>query len=115
HNPGMMLIDAFSSSEAVGLGQSVSSAGGTTATAKFVLGENARVITEDGRDVEPGSGERGRVAVRGHTPIGYYKDEEKTRATFIEIDGDTYSMPGDWATVEADGSLTLLGRGSQCI
>jgi fatty-acyl-CoA synthase len=115
HNPGMMLIDAFSSSEAVGLGQSVSSAGGTSGTAKFVLGESARVITEDGRDVEPGSGERGRVAVRGHTPIGYYKDEEKTKATFIEIDGDTYSMPGDWATVEADGSLTLLGRGSQCI
>jgi fatty-acyl-CoA synthase len=115
HNPGMMLVDAFSSSEAIGLGQSVSSAGGTSGTAKFVLGENARVVTEDGRDVEPGSGERGRVAVRGHTPIGYYKDEEKTKATFIEIDGDTYSMPGDWATVEADGSLTLLGRGSQCI
>jgi fatty-acyl-CoA synthase len=115
HHPGMMLIDAFSSSEAVGLGQSVSSAGGTTGTAKFVLGENARVITEDGRDVEPGSGDIGKVAVRGFTPIGYYKDDEKTKATFVTIDGETYSMPGDFATVEADGSLTLLGRGSQCI
>jgi fatty-acyl-CoA synthase len=115
HNPGMLLLDAFSSSEAIGLGQSISSAGGTSGTAKFVLGENARVITDDGRDVEPGSGERGRVAVRGYTPIGYYKDDAKSKATFIEIDGDTYSIPGDWATVEADGSLTLLGRGSQCI
>jgi 3-oxocholest-4-en-26-oate---CoA ligase len=115
HQPAMMIIDAFSSSEAIGLGQSVSAAGGTSGTAKFVLGESARVITEDGRDVAPGSGEIGKVAVRGFTPIGYYKDEEKTRATFVVIDGQTYSMPGDFATVEADGSLTLLGRGSQCI
>jgi fatty-acyl-CoA synthase len=115
YHPGMMLIDVFGSSEAVGLGQSVSSAGGTTRTAKFVLGENARVITEEGRDVEPGSGEIGKVAVRGHTPIGYYKDEEKSRATFIEIEGARYSIPGDYARVEADGTLVLLGRGSQCI
>jgi fatty-acyl-CoA synthase len=115
HNPGMMLVDVFGSSEAIGLGQSVSSAGGTSGTAQFSLGQNARVINDDGVDVEPGSGERGRIAVRGHTPIGYYKDEEKSRATFIQIDGETYSMPGDWATVESDGSLTLLGRGSQCI
>ncbi|WP_208028469.1 acyl-CoA synthetase [Rhabdothermincola sediminis] len=115
HNPTMMLIDAFSSSEAIGLGQSVSTAGNESKTAKFVLGENARVITDDGRDVEPGSGEIGRVAVRGYTPIGYYKDPEKSAATFVTIDGETYSMPGDYAQVEADGTLTLLGRGSVCI
>ncbi|MCX7620991.1 MAG: acyl-CoA synthetase [Acidimicrobiales bacterium] len=115
HNPTMMLIDAFSSSEAIGLGQSVSTAGGSSGTAKFVLGENARVITDDGRDVEPGSGEIGRVAVKGFTPIGYYKDPEKSARTFVVIDGDTYSIPGDYATVEADGTLTLLGRGSVCI
>jgi fatty-acyl-CoA synthase len=115
HNPTMMLIDAFSSSEAIGLGQSVSTAGNEAATARFTLGENARVITDDGRDVVPGSGEIGRVAVRGHTPIGYYKDPEKTAATFVTIDGQTYSMPGDYARVEADGTLTLLGRGSVCI
>jgi fatty-acyl-CoA synthase len=115
HNPNMMLIDAFSSSEAIGLGQSVSTAGGSSGTAKFVLGENARVITDDGRDVEPGSGEIGRVAVKGFTPIGYYKDPEKSARTFVTIDGATYSMPGDYATVEADGTLTLLGRGSVCI
>jgi fatty-acyl-CoA synthase len=115
HHPTMMLVDAYSSSEAIGLGQSVSTAGAEAGTAKFVLGENARVITDDGRDVEPGSGETGRVAVRGYTPIGYYKDPDKSAATFVTLDGDTYSIPGDYATVEADGSLTLLGRGSVCI
>jgi acyl-CoA synthetase (AMP-forming)/AMP-acid ligase II len=65
--------------------------------------------------VKPGSGEVGRVGVRGHTPVGYYKDPEKSAATFPVIDGVRYSVPGDWATVEADGSITLLGRGSMCI
>jgi acyl-CoA synthetase (AMP-forming)/AMP-acid ligase II len=115
HNPTMMIIDAFSSSEAVGMGQSISTAGGASSTAKFVVGENTKVITEDGRAVEPGSGEIGRVAVGGFQPIGYYKDEAKTAATFITFEGKRYSCPGDFATVEADGSLTLLGRGSVCI
>jgi len=115
HNPGMLLVDAFSSSEAIGLGQSVSSAAGSSGTARFSLGDNARVLTDDGGDVTPGSGEIGRVAVRGHTPIGYYKDPEKSARTFLEIDGETYSVPGDYAMVEADGTLTLLGRGSVVI
>jgi fatty-acyl-CoA synthase len=115
HNPTMMLVDAYSSSEAIGLGQSVSTAGAEAQTAKFVLGENARVITDDGRDVAPGSGETGRVAVRGYTPVGYYKDPEKSATTFVTIDDATYSIPGDYARVEADGTLTLLGRGSVCI
>ena len=111
----MMIVDAFSSSEAVGMGQSISTGGGASTTAKFTLGEHTRVVADDGRDVEPGSGEIGRVAVGGFQPIGYYKDPEKSAATFIEIDGKRYSVPGDYATVEADGSLTLLGRGSVCI
>ena len=115
HNEGMFLMDAFSSSEALGMGQSVSSAGGTSGTAKFMLGANARVIDDGGNDVAPGSGEIGRVAVKGVTPIGYYKDETKSAATFVEIDGERYSIPGDYAQVDADGGLVLLGRGSQCI
>ncbi len=115
HHSGMMLIDAFSSSEALGMGQSVSSAGGTSGTAKFLLGDNARVIDDAGNDVVPGSGEIGRVAVKGFTPIGYYKDEAKSAATFVEIDGERYSVPGDYAQVDAEGGLVLLGRGSQCI
>ena len=115
HHPTMMLVDAFSSSEALGMGQSVSSGATASQTAKFTLGENTIVVTDDGRRVEPGSGEIGRVAVGGHQPIGYYKDPDKTAATFIEIDGRRYSCPGDYAMVEADGSLTLLGRGSVVI
>jgi len=115
HHPGMLLIDSFSSSEAIGLGQSVSAAGAEERTAHFSLGAGAKVITDDGQEVAPGSGERGRVAVPGHQPIGYYKDPEKSAATFITFEGVRYSMPGDYATVEADGTITLLGRGSVCI
>jgi fatty-acyl-CoA synthase len=115
HHPGMLIVDAFSSSEAVGMGQSVSTGGAATATAKFTVGEHTKVITDDGREVLPGSGDTGRVAVGGWQPIGYYKDPEKSAATFITFEGKRYSVPGDYATVEADGSLTLLGRGSVCI
>jgi 3-oxocholest-4-en-26-oate---CoA ligase len=115
HHGGMLLSDNFSSSEALGMGASVSTAAGTSNTAKFKLGENARVITDDGRDVVPGSGEVGIVAVKGRTPVGYYKDPDKSAATFKIIDGERYSVPGDFATVEEDGTLRLLGRGSVCI
>ncbi len=115
HLPTLILVDAFSSSEALGMGQSISSAASASGTAQFSLGENTVVITDDGRRVEPGSGEIGRVAVGGYQPIGYYKDADKTAATFIEFEGRRYSCPGDYAMVEADGSLTLLGRGSVVI
>jgi acyl-CoA synthetase (AMP-forming)/AMP-acid ligase II len=115
HHGGMILADAFSSSEALGLGTSYSTAAGTSHTATFQLGENTRVIDDDGRDVVPGSGVIGRVAVGGRNPVGYYKDEAKSAATFLMIDGKRYSVPGDYAMVEADGSLSLLGRGSVCI
>jgi fatty-acyl-CoA synthase len=115
HHSGMLLMDAFSSSEALGMGSSVSSAAGAAHTAKFTLGENAMVIKEDGTKVEPGSGEIGMVAVKGRTPVGYYKDKAKSDATFKIIDGARYSIPGDFATVAADGTLELLGRGSVCI
>ena len=64
-----------------------------------------KVFTEDGREVEPGSGEAGMVAAGGNVPIGYYKDDEKSARTFRVIDGVRYSFPGDWAKVEADGSI----------
>ena len=115
HNPGMLLLDSFSSSEAIGMGSSVSFAGGEQQTAKFNLGADVKVVNDAGSFVEPGSGERGRVAIPGFVPLGYYKDAAKTASTFIQIDGKRYSIPGDYATVEADGSITLLGRGSVCI
>src|SRR5690606_38951078 len=108
HLPQLLIVDAFSSSEAIGMGQSVASAGADRETAKFTLGANTKVFTEDLREVAPGSGEVGRVAVGGHQPIGYYKDPDKTADTFLTVNGQRYSVPGDFATVEADGSITLL-------
>jgi 3-oxocholest-4-en-26-oate---CoA ligase len=115
HHSAMVLMDVFSSSEALGMGTSVSGGGLAAETATFQLGPNAAVITEDGRIVEPGSGEIGLVGVAGRGPVGYYKDEEKSARTFRVIGGQRYSIPGDFATVEADGSIRLLGRGSVCI
>ncbi len=115
HHPGMLLMDAFSSSEALGMGSSVSSAGSAAKTAEFTLGPEVRVLTPDGRPVEPGSDEIGVLALGGRNPLGYYKDEKKSAATFRVIDGVRYSVPGDHAQVRADGSIHLLGRGSVCI
>jgi fatty-acyl-CoA synthase len=115
HHPAMVLVDSFGSSEAVGFGLSITTAQGETRTAKFEIGENVKVFTEEGREVVPGSGEPGYVARTGPIPLGYYKDPDKTAETFKTIDGVRYSIPGDWCTVEEDGTLTLLGRGSVCI
>ncbi|MBM3718092.1 MAG: AMP-binding protein [Actinobacteria bacterium] len=115
HIPQMVITDSFGSSEAVGMGASVSTKGAPAKTAQFALGPNCVVFTEDGRRVEPGSGERGLVAVGGAIPLGYYKDEAKTAATFRTFEGRRWTVPGDWAEVNPDGTLHLLGRGSVCI
>ncbi|MCX6522905.1 MAG: AMP-binding protein [Actinobacteria bacterium] len=118
HNQRLIMIDSLGSSEAIGMASNTTTAETAAAPAKtatFSLGPNTKVLTEDGREVQPGSGERGRVALRGRTPIGYYKDEAKSAATFVMVDGVRWSIPGDWAEVEADGTLQLYGRGSQCI
>jgi fatty-acyl-CoA synthase len=113
--PQVILFDSFGSSEAVGMGGAISAAGAATETAKFTLGPTCAVFTEDGRRVEPGSGERGLVAVGGNIPMGYYKDETKSAQTFRTFEGSRWSVPGDWAEILADGTLVLLGRGSVCI
>ena len=115
HMPTAVIADSFGSSEAVGLGASASAAGAEAQTAAFMLGPNTAVFTEDGRRVTPGSGERGLVAVTGFLPMGYYKDKAKSDATFKYIEGVRWSVPGDWAEVNTDGTLKLLGRGSVCI
>ena len=115
HHPGMVLMDAFSSSEALGMGSSISAAGAAAETAKFELSPDTIVIDDLNRPLAPGTGEIGRLAVGGRQPVGYYKDPEKTARTFFEVEGQRYSCPGDFATIDADGRITLLGRGSQCI
>ncbi len=110
-----LLIDLLGSSEGNGFGASVARRGRKAGTARFQLGEHAAVFTEDGRRVEPGSGERGRLATGGHLPLGYYKDPAKTEATYPIYEGRRWAVPGDFATVELDGTINLLGRGSVCI
>ncbi|MDP3768908.1 MAG: AMP-binding protein, partial [Dehalococcoidia bacterium] len=115
HVTNAVIMDSFGSSEAVGMGISASAPGAEVQTAAFMLGPNCGVFTEDGLRVEPGSGERGLVAVTGFLPMGYYKDKAKSDATFKVIEGIRWSVPGDWAEVNTDGTLKLLGRGSVCI
>ncbi len=115
HHGNMLLVDAFSSSEALGMGSSVSSGSSQAETARFQLGPEVRVIDADGADVAPGSGVPGVLALGGRLPLGYYKDEAKSAATFRIIDGARYSVPGDYAEVAEDGTIHLLGRGSVCI
>ena len=110
------IVDTLGSSEGTGMGRQVTSRSrNDRGTARFVLGGHTRVFTEDGQEVRPGSGERGRLALGHPLPEGYFKDPAKTEATFPTIGGRRWSIPGDWATVEADGSIVLLGRGSECI
>jgi fatty-acyl-CoA synthase len=115
HARNAVIFDSFGSSEAVGLGVSASAPGAEVQTAAFVIGPNCAVFTEDGQRVTPGSGERGLVAVTGFLPMGYYKDPEKSAKTFRTMEGLRWSVPGDWAEVNTDGTLKLLGRGSVCI
>jgi len=111
----MHVYDSLGSSEAVGFGVALTTAPGEGETARFKLGPNARLLDEHDRDVVPGSGEVGVLAVHTSCAIGYYQDPVRSAATFREIDGRLHAIPGDHATVDVDGMLTLLGRGSNCI
>ena len=114
--PGLTIVDALGASEGLGPRQSARADDAAIAPAQFSVNERIRVVDEEtGRDVTPGSDEVGLVAMGGRIPVGYFKDPEKTAATFRTLDGVRYSIPGDYATVEADGTVRLLGRGSACI
>ena len=114
HIEQVLLIDAIGSSEG-GIGTQVTMKGVQTETATFARTPTTKVFTDDDREVEPGSDEIGMIAAGGNVPLGYYKDEEKSARTFRVINGERFSFPGDFAKVAADGSLILLGRGSQVI
>jgi acyl-CoA synthetase (AMP-forming)/AMP-acid ligase II len=107
--PNRMIVDAFGSSETGVVGNR------SGATVSFVVNELTNVLDDDGKPVTPGSGVVGRLARRGHVPLRYHNDPEKTARTFLEADGARWVLPGDMATVEADGTITLLGRGSLSI
>ena len=113
--PRATLVDSIGTSESGGVARAQARAGEEPGAATFTVGPHTKVVAEDGTLVEPGSGERGRLAVGGSIPIGYYGDPEKTAETFVVVDGVTHVVAGDWCTVDADGSIRFLGRGSVCI
>jgi fatty-acyl-CoA synthase len=113
--PGVLVTDSFGASE-TGAAGTVVDFNGPAAGPKFTISDWVTVLDDDGHPVAAGSGDVGRLARRGHIPLAYYKDPEKTAATFVtDSDGARWVVPGDYATIEADGTLNLLGRGSVCI
>ena len=114
--PNRVITDSIGSSE--------TGFGGTSIVAKgehhmggprVTIDHRTVVLDEDGNEVKPGSGVRGVIAKKGNIPVGYYKDDKKTAETFKSYNGVRYAIPGDYAEVEADGTVTMLGRGSVSI
>jgi acyl-CoA synthetase (AMP-forming)/AMP-acid ligase II len=89
--------------------------GATTPSLTFAAKAETMVVDDDLVPIPPGSGRPGLLATRGRVPLGYHKDPERSARTFVEIDSARWSLPGDYATIDADGTVHLLGRGSQCI
>jgi len=110
------ILEAIGSSEspaqAVAL---VTPDGPRTPSLTFAPKPETIVVDDDLRPLAAGTGAVGRLATRGRVPVGYWKDPERTARTFVEIDGDRWALPGDMGTVDADGTIHLLGRGSLCI
>ncbi len=114
--PNVILIDSFGSSETGVSGvKSSTSDEAADQSSRFTMNDSTTVLDDDMQPIAPGSGQVGRLARKGHVPLGYYKDEAKTKATFVEFNGERWVLPGDMATVEEDGTVVLLGRGSGCI
>lgn len=111
----VMIVNAFGSSESGHAGTAAEGEESTDGRPSFYMDETCAVLDDDLNFVEPGSGKIGRLARTGHLPLGYYKDPEKTAERFVEAHGKRWVLPGDFATVEEDGRITFMGRGSKCI
>lgn len=114
--PNRVITDSIGSSETGFGGTSIVAKGEHHMGGPRVKIDNRTVVLDDdGNEVTPGSGVRGVIAKKGNIPVGYYKDEKKTAETFRTINGVRYAIPGDYAQVEEDGTVTMLGRGSVSI
>ncbi|MGZ6974268.1 MAG: acyl-CoA synthetase [Acidimicrobiia bacterium] len=114
--PNVITVDGYGSTETgVGGARARMPGAAIDESARFPPGESVRVVDDDFVPIPPGSGAVGQVVRRGRLPLGYHNDPEKTAATFVTIDGERWACSGDAATVEADGSIVLLGRGSVSI
>ncbi len=113
--PDVMILNNFGTSESGHQGEAFYEEDGPQARPRWVMNERTAVLDDDLRPVVPGSGVVGRLATSGHIPLGYYNDPEKTARTFVEVDGRRWVIAGDRATVDEEGIIVFLGRGSQCI
>jgi len=119
--PNLFLIDAVGSSETGATGVNIHTKDGKLKDSgggpKFTKPNFSEILNLDTKEVIPPSDTEtiGYLARKGHVPVAYYKDEEKSKKTFIEVGGVRYSIPGDMAKYEEDGQMTLLGRGSVSI
>ena len=115
--PGSIVTENFGATETGFQGMAAPGESGTDGAKvmRFFMNERTAVLDDDLKPVEPGSGVTGRLALRGRIPLGYYGDPEKTAATFVEVGGERWVLPGDFATVESDGTVTVFGRGAVCI
>ena len=113
--PGKLVIDGLGASETGQLGRKADAEASSAQATQFRVNPETAVLDDALLPIEPGSGRVGRLARRGHVPLGYHKDPAKTAATFVEARGERWALPGDMATVEADGTIRLLGRGSLSI
>jgi acyl-CoA synthetase (AMP-forming)/AMP-acid ligase II len=115
--PNVIIMDGYGSSE-MGVTSTSARVPGVDAgegASRFVLDDRTAVLDDEHRRVAPGSGVIGHLARCGRLPLGYYKDPEKTAATFVEAEGARWVLSGDFASVDADGSIVLHGRGSVSI
>jgi 3-oxocholest-4-en-26-oate---CoA ligase len=112
--PNVVIVDGFGASETGANGAAVESE--TNGRARFRMGPGTTVVDENLCPATPGDGVVGWLARTGHIPLAYHNDPQKTAATFpVAPDGTRWAIPGDQAILEADGSITMLGRGSSCI
>ncbi len=115
HLPRVTMLDSLGASEGLMSRSAAKASDREIAPARFAVNDRVKVFTKEGREVSWGTEEVGMVAVGGRIPLGYFKDPEKTAETFKVVDGVRYSIPGDFATVDADGTIRLLGRGSATV
>jgi len=113
--PGRMIVDGLGSSETGAMGSKLSAESGDSDQPRFMVGEYMTVLDDNDQPIKAGSGIIGRLAKKGHVPLGYYKAPEKSADTFVNINGERWAIPGDMASVEDDGTILLHGRGSTSI
>jgi acyl-CoA synthetase (AMP-forming)/AMP-acid ligase II len=109
------IIEGIGSSESPAQAVALTTRDSETTSLTFAAKPETIIVDDALRPIPNGTGAVGRLATRGRVPLGYYKDPDRSARTFVEIDGQRWSLPGDMATIDADGTVHLLGRGSQCV